>query len=157
MKLLQKDTNGFTFHLGKREKSLLLSVLRLYPLIPVSYHRVSREPKAGDSRADQALLEETMAAQKLENKGKVAAMMAQKFGLREDKSGYRLSLDAQQLEWLLQVLNDVRVGSWILLGCPDTDEGQQREITLKTARYYLVMEFAGYFQSVLLDALNGEA
>jgi hypothetical protein len=87
----------------------------------------------------------------------VAAMMAQKFGLREDKSGYRLSLDAQQLEWLLQVLNDVRVGSWILLGCPDTDEGQQREITLKTARYYLVMEFAGYFQSVLLDALNGEA
>jgi len=66
----------------------------------------------------------------------------------------RLKLSAPQMEWLLQVLNDIRVGSWLVLGEPDEKKGKPIEVNDENARYYAAMEFCGLFQMTLLDALQ---
>jgi predicted house-cleaning NTP pyrophosphatase (Maf/HAM1 superfamily) len=60
-------------------------------------------------------------------------------------------LSPAEIEWLLQVLNDVRVGGWLALGEPE--ELEPPEINETNAPYLLAMEAAGYFQAQLLAAL----
>ena len=69
------------------------------------------------------------------------------------QNGLRFSLRAPQMEWLLQVLNDIRVGSWLILGSPD-QAGKPIVLNEQTAPYFWSMEMSGYFQSALLEALN---
>jgi hypothetical protein len=73
---------------------------------------------------------------------------------RETDAGLRFTLTASEMEWLLQVLNDVRVGSWLALGEPE--ELEIPEVNRTNAPYLLAMESAGYFESALLDALGAK-
>ena len=73
---------------------------------------------------------------------------------RTVKSGFELTVTRAQAEWLLQVLNDVRVGSWLALGEPEEDEAP--EVTEDNARFLLTLELSGLFQSLLLVALDDE-
>jgi hypothetical protein len=82
-------------------------------------------------------------------------MLKQPERFQEIESGFRFALSAPEIEWLLQVLNDVRVGSWIGLGSPDTEKGGKIPLTEETAPLLWVMEMAGSFEMVLLDALSG--
>ena len=49
-------------------------------------------------------------------------------------SGLQLTLSGPEIEWLLQVLNDVRVGSWIALGSPDPESGKKIVFNEKICR-----------------------
>jgi hypothetical protein len=62
-----------------------------------------------------------------------------------------MTLSAADVEWLLQVFNDVRVGSWVHLGLP---EERIAKLTLENAPHLWAMEMAGYFESQLLKALE---
>jgi hypothetical protein len=152
VKLMRADKDRFTFGIGKREKDLLFQILQLYPLVPPAHHRLS---KSGQGRAhdeNQRLLEEALADQRRENRRQVLAMLNEPTRFRETDSGTRFTLTASQVEWLLQVFNDVRVGSWLALGQPE--ELEIPEVSPTNASYLLAMESAGYFESVLLDALG---
>jgi hypothetical protein len=50
------------------------------------------------------------------------------------------------------VLNDIRVGNWVILGSP---EHKPAELTAAKTPHFLAMELAGYFQIPLLQALMG--
>lgn len=154
MKLIDSEGNQFVFHFDLREKRLLHDLLSLYPLIPASHHRLT---KSGDPAAhgDQQLLEEALAEQRQENKRQVDAMLNEKGRFRRRKTGFDLALSADELEWLLQVLNDVRVGSWVLLGEPDEMHGKDVILTEQNARYFWSMELSGMFQAAFLQALQG--
>jgi len=144
----------FSFQMERDERRLLFQVLRAYPLIPIAHHRLS---KSEENREDQQLLEESLAAQRKENKKHVKAMLTAKSRFRANKRGWRWSLTAAQIEWLLQVLNDVRIGAWLAIGSPD---GQMETIAVfneKTAPYFWAMEVSGHFQAVLLKAIDGGA
>jgi hypothetical protein len=155
VKLIQADKDRFIFNLGKREKRLLFEILRRYPLIPAAYPRVSKSPKNTAPNTSQQLLEEALAAQRQEHKKQVLAMLNEPDRFQETESGFRFSLSASQMEWLLQVLNNVRVGSWICLGSPDAEKGEKIPLTEETAPHLWVMEAAGYFEASLLDVLAG--
>jgi len=76
--------------------------------------------------------------------------------VRFSREQARLALVAHggQIEWLLQVLNDVRIGAWLAIGSPD---GQLETIAIfneKTAPYFWAMEVSGHFQAVLLKAID---
>ena len=73
-------------------------------------------------------------------------------GLTKSGSRFRLLLQPTEVEWLLQVLNDVRVGSWLALGEPDEDKPP--DLTPENFRYAVAMEVCGAFQSALLAALG---
>lgn len=156
MKLIRTGKDTFVFALGRREKRLLFELLKLYPLIPPSHHRLSKSTKAGDDDDNQRLLEEGLATQREENKRQVLTMLNEPARFKETESGFRFALSPPQMEWLLQVLNDVRVGSWINLGSPDTEQDEQLALTEETAPYYWVMQAAGFFEMALVEAMSGQ-
>jgi len=154
VKLIQRDGESFLFHISKREKGLLFEVLKLYPLIPIAHHRVSQAAATPSVQETQKLLESALADRTRENKRQLLAMLNQEARLQETDGPQRLKLSGPQMEWLLQVLNDIRVGSWLILGEPDEKKGKPIEVNDENARYYAAMEFCGLFQMTLLDALQ---
>jgi hypothetical protein len=69
--------------------------------------------------------------------------------------GMQLTVSGAEIEWLLQVLNDVRVGSWIALGSPDPEQDKKIVFDKKMLPHFRMMELAGAFETVFLDALSG--
>lgn len=152
MRRLRANQGGFVFLLGRREKELLFETLKLYPLVPASHHRLSKTPDGDPAGENQRLLEESLAEQRRENQRRVLAWLNHPQRLRETKHGFELALAPAQIEWLLQVLNDVRVGSWLALGEPEA--GEEPEVTEQNTRFLIALELCGLFESVLLAALG---
>lgn len=152
MKLLRSDKSGLTFHLGQREKALLLETIKLYPLVPAAHHRLSKSGVGDKHDENQQLLESALTEQRRKNRREVQAMLNEPGRFRTVKPGFELALTPPQAEWLLQVLNDVRVGCWLALGEPEQDEAP--EVTEENAHFLLALELSGLFQSLLLAALG---
>jgi len=156
VKLLRTGKDKFAFALGRREKRLLFELLKLYPLVPPSHHRLSKSAKAGQDDENQRLLEEALTTQREENKRQVLAMLNEPGRFKETESGFRFVISPSKMDWLLQVLNDVRVGSWIALGSPDTENDEDLALTEETAPHYFAMQAAGFFEMALVEAMSGQ-
>jgi hypothetical protein len=143
-----------TFEISAREEALLLATLRLYPALDSSHHKISRDPKAAGS-SEQRLLEESMAQLQAAHRRKVEELFRapQRF-FKDAPDQRRLVLTGGQFEWLLQVLNDVRVGNWVRLGCPDLEKVPPVELTPANARALQAMQLSGQFQMALLEAVK---
>jgi hypothetical protein len=152
VKLVQATKGRLVFHLGRREKRSLLQLLKLYPCVPSAHQVLSRTGRVPDREANQRLLDEALAEQRAANKKQLEALLADPRRFEQTETGARLSLSPAETEWVLQVLNDIRVGNWVLLGSP---EEKPAELTAANAPHFLAMEMAGYFQMPLLEALGG--
>ncbi|MBC8125636.1 MAG: hypothetical protein H8M99_00605 [Gloeobacteraceae cyanobacterium ES-bin-144] len=153
MNLKRTGKTGFVFQLSTREKQILFETIKLYPLVPATHHRLSKT--AGDqSEENQWLLDESLAEQRTANRRQLEALLKDPARFKKSGSNFRLQLKAAEMEWLLQVFNDIRVGSWLALGEPDEDKPPA--ITPENFRYAVALEVCGAFQSVILAAL-GEA
>lgn len=151
MKLIKSGRGHYHFQIGDKEKALLFTVLDRYPAVPAAHQRLS---KFEDKPEAQELLETTLAEHRAVNQGKVAAMLKTPDRFRKDKSGWHFSLSAAEMEWLLQALNDVRVGSWLALGSPDGPVETLGALNDRTAGHFWAMEMSGHFQAALLEALR---
>jgi hypothetical protein len=154
MKLLRKGNDKFVFHLGKKDRPMLNAVLDRYPVVPSAHQPLSRTAPASQNEVNQRLLDEALAEQRQENKRQLRGLLADPERFKETSHGWHLTLSLTDIEWLLQVLNDVRVGSWIVLGAPEQDLWNL-QLNEQTAQHALAMEMAGYFQMRLLEALGG--
>jgi hypothetical protein len=154
MKLSRTSRNRFVFHLRKREQRLLFDTLQLYPLVPPAHHRLAKTDPSSNDDEMQALLDEALAEDRRENQKRVLALVKKAHRYNETTRRIELTLTRAQMEWLLQVLNDVRVGSWLALGEPEA--GEEPEINEANARYLLALELCGLFQSLFLAALGVE-
>lgn len=152
MKLLRKTTEAFTFELEWLERVELQEVLGRYPLTPLTHYQIARDPASGPQAVDQPLLEEAMAAQQLALRQKVRELLGPGRRFSGDGDHYLLTLSGEDVEWLLQVLNDVRIGCWLQLGCPA--EAQPDDPDQLGIGYHLLMETALMFEMVLLQALD---
>jgi len=152
VRFVRTGKNGHVFHFSLREKQLLFETLKLYPLVPASHPRLSKGKATPQSDENQRLLEDSLAEQRAENRRQMLAMLNDAERFREVKTGFELALAPGDLEWLLQVLNDVRVGSWLKLGEPE--QGSEPEVNSRNAKYLIAMELGGMFESVLLSALG---
>jgi len=141
----------FVLQIGTREKNLLLGVLELYPCIPAA-HRLKKLDRLPYS--SQKLLDEALAEQRTENKKQLEAFLAEPARFEQTEHGWRFSISSAELEWLLQILNDIRVGSWIKLGSPDEKRGM-RLLDKEMAPDFWAMELAGALQMQMLEALKG--
>jgi hypothetical protein len=157
VRLVKTAADHRVFQISKREKRLLFEVLKLYPLIPAVQHRLSRTADEEAIAEEQRLLEEALAEQKKENKKQLLAMLNEDQRFVQAERGHRFTLSLPQMEWLLQVLNDIRVGSWLKLGCPDEKNGKPLELNENNAHYYFAMEYCLLFQAALLHALDSPA
>src|SRR5258708_3224687 len=112
MKFIRSQKPGtagrpFVFHISKREKAVLLSTLKLYPLLDGSYHQLSRNPKT-TGEAEQEWLEEAMEQQRQDHKKKLGQFFNndQRF-FKDGKGDLLFTLTGEQVEWLLRVLNEI--------------------------------------------------
>ena len=154
MKLIRATKGNLLFHVAERERTLLVELLSLYPRVPAAHQRLSNSGKIPGGEESQRLLDEALAQQRTETKNKLRAFMTDPRRFERSEPGYRLSISPAEVEWLLQVLNDIRVGSWILLGSP----AQRLEIDSlneQNSADVWAMEIAGSFQMHLLEALEG--
>lgn len=150
MKLLRVENDRRVFELAKGEKDLLEIALGFYPVIPSAHQRLSKSSQPND--ANQHLLDEALAEQRKENKKLVQDLLSNPRRFRETEDSVEMTLSAAEIEWLLQVLNDVQVGNWILLGSPE--KRPRFSLNSENARHVLAMDLACMFQSELLEAIH---
>jgi hypothetical protein len=155
VKRIRAKGDQLVFEIGRGEKALLFEMLRLYPLVSPTHHRLSRKSNIAQPKDHQRLLEESLAAQREENRKNVRTLLDEPGRFQSTPAGFHFKITRTEIEWLLQVLNDVRVGSWIALGSPDTQQEEKIVLNEKTAPRIRSMEVAGAFEMVFLDALSG--
>ena len=153
MKLDRIAGNQFVFRFSSRERHLLLDLLARYPLIPPQHSQLTR---GSDPRLleEQRLLDEALAEHRAESRRQLQSLVDGEGRFRQVGHGFEFSLERLQLEWLLQVLNDIKVGSWIQAGSPDTENGKLPELTAENLPHFLTMELAGAFQMLFLKAAD---
>ena len=156
MKLIHAATDAFQFEISADEKGLLFQLLQLYPLVPATHYRLSKDRQISNREENQLLLDETLSSQRLANRQQVEAMLNEPKRFATCAAGYQVSFRRGEMEWLLQVFNDVRLGSWIALGSPDHQEEMRQRRKPQAARHLLIMDLTAFFETAFLDALSGE-
>ncbi len=151
MKLLRASKTRLTFRLSPREHHLFLQVLQLYPCIPPAHQRLSKAPATGKLQESQRLLDEALAEQRAAHKQQIEALLNDPRYFTQVEKDWCLSISRADGEWLLQIFNDIRVGSWVNLGSPEDIHSALNE---KSAPDFWAMELAGLFQVHLLEALK---
>ena len=131
---------------------MLFSLLRRYPVMLGAHFRTRHPPKTEESKKNQDLLEEALAEQQKDNRKQLEQMLAEAGRFTENDLGYTFRISHSEIEWLLQVLNDIRVGSWIQLGEPDPSAAASIQLNEQTMLLTWAMEIAGLFQHALLEA-----
>jgi hypothetical protein len=103
--------------------------------------------------AEQEWLEEAMEQQRQDHKKKLEQFFDndRRF-FKDGKGDLQLTLTAEQLEWLLRVLNEIRVGSWVRLGRPEMEDARKLQLSSEQSHFLASMELSGYFQAALLEA-----
>ena len=158
MKRLQRSDDQFTFEFSDQEQFVLLALLEMFPMVPVTHHRLSREPQAiPDPEDNQHLLEDSLSAHQSETQDWIASLADGNDRFTQSGESLRLSVTRMEMERLLQILNDVRVGSWLALGSPELEPDVELKTDEENAMYVHWMELAGWFESFFLDALHGPA
>ena len=155
MKLLRAGKIKLQFEINREEMPLLQLVLGLYPLVPTTHHQLSKHRQIPKPNENQQLLEESLASQRRENRRHIEALLRDTKRFTETESGCRISFTRNEIECLLQVLNDVRVGSWLALGSPGGPMEIQPGMSPETARHLLIMDAAGFFEMNFLRAASG--
>lgn len=154
MKLVRKDDKAFVFEMVPDEKRLFLDVLKLYPLIPAAHRPAPRTAGAAPPPDNEKLLAEALSERKQANKRQLQKLLSEERPFKTIPTGCLFTLGDSQAEWLLQVVNEIRVGSWLILGEPDEKKGKPIRLNRENARYYAAMEFCDYIEMTLLDAFN---
>jgi hypothetical protein len=153
VKFLRRENNHLLFSLRGTEREVLTWALKLYPVVPAGQAKVTRTGLPDPNADHQQLLDEALAAQRKENEQRLQEFLADR-GRFEKAEGFLLfRLTDSEADWLLEVLNDIRVGSWVRLGRPTKDAETNLPLDPQTMRHLWAMESAGRFETLLLEGL----
>lgn len=128
--------------------------LKLYPLVPPAHHRIASPEQPPVNEEFQRLLDEALTEDRRQKREQILKLFNELQHTSPSSHGVELTLSRSQVDWLLQVLNDVRVGSWLALGEPELDAIP--DLNEQNARFLIALKVCGMFQSVLLAALGVE-
>lgn len=152
MKLIETNEHDLIFGMSAGQKTTLERVLREYPVLPEKQSAISRTRDDAELETEQELLEEALQERRDENRRHVGNFLREPGRFEVTEEEIRLRLRRNRVNWLLEVLNEIRVGHWHQLGSPDIDE---TVLTPENIEQYISMQLCAEFQMVLLDALNG--
>ena len=154
MKLLSTDREGgkFTFRFEQAEREWFRHILDLYPVQQTALKG------AEESGADD-LLEKALAERRKKLRGDAEIFL--KAGKLEIDPAFNefwdLTLNATEIEELLQILNNVRVGLWLRMGKPDPSIEQlmPTKPNEEQVRAHMVMHVSAAWQAALMAAVDG--
>jgi hypothetical protein len=154
LKLLKHDPHALTFLVGKRERDMLSALLLRYPVLSSAHYRKRHPAGSTEAGVDDDLLRDALSDQQKETRRHLEEWLKSEGRFQETDLGYSFSLTLAELEWMLQILNDIRVGSWVQLGEPDGKSPPKIEMTESTVQLAWALEMAGLFQHHLLEAVQ---
>jgi hypothetical protein len=155
VRLLPSKDDRLVFQFSATERDLFLAAVSFYPLLNPDYHRLTKNATADPKlAAEEKVLRDAMEEQRRENKKLLAEFIDSIDWKKSKEDKFRISLTPEQVDWLLRILNDVRVGAWDIIGRPNQQERSQIDLQSKNSHYYGVMELSGSFQSAFLHALE---
>lgn len=153
MKLIRRTQGRRVFALSGREKGLFERLLGFFPLRPEIPARLTREPQAAMEDAD-ALLQSSLREARAELAGWLALRFAEGEVFQRSGNGWQMTVSEEDTERLLRVLNELRVGAWTKLGCPEDLDVEGLEKSAAGGPFFDIMILAGHFQTRLLDGLD---
>ena len=156
MRLVKLTKQCLKYQLDQLEVECLRSLLRQFPITADVHARISRTDADPKSIERETLLNESLVEHRRELKLQAMNLIgAGKFKRRE--KGCLLTLNPEEREILLQILNDIRIGCWHVLGEPEELEPEKPAQTEKEAVFYNLMNLAGYFEVAFLHALGRDS
>lgn len=157
MKLVEQREDALVFELREWERHLLIAVLGRYPQVAPDYFPFSKQGLPQDKAEDAELHREMFAEEQGGNRREVGEFILKSLTSDVPVPPLKLcqfTLERSRVDWLLQVINDVRVGSWVKLDRPDEAKLRRLARQAESRELIEVMEFCGYVQMVLLDAVS---
>jgi hypothetical protein len=148
MRLLKQSGAGWTYGLNRNEGILLRALVREFPPMAATAVKIARTGTDARSAERERLLNESLAQHRQELKKLAGKLLAAR--LRHEKDGWRLSLNANEREVLLQLLNDIRIESWHALGEPENLDALPSPPSEADLRQHHLMHLAGYFEWTML-------
>ena len=150
MKLLKQVRNGWEYELNQQEAMCLRTLIRDFPLTPVTRAQATKTESGRKAAEREQLLNESLAEHRLDLKRRATKLLASG-KLKAGQAGWRLRLNLEEREILLQLFNDIRVGSWRALGEPEDLESITPARSEKEMSFHTLMQLAGYFEVKLLN------
>lgn len=160
MKLLSKTEKQLDFELNELETQLLGLTLSAYPMAdhawatPGSSTDSPPQPAANSTSPDPELLHDALKELKEAHRSRLVTFLSGQ-GLEALSNGRsQLHLPREDVEWFLQVVNELRVASWYRLGCPPEEAEADLTARAELLPDLLRLDFAGLLLSVILSALE---
>jgi hypothetical protein len=156
----QFDEEKLVVELNDQEKSLFLVIISLFPQVPVAHHQLSQRADLPDAGTNQLLLEESLKMQKNENQAWIKSTFKDPGRFLPVKTGengflYHLAVTRPEIEMLLQIFNDVRLGSWLALGSPDVEQKRKKVSAARPPSPLMQrLELAGLFEMFFLKIVH---
>jgi hypothetical protein len=149
MKLVNESKGVWRYQLKEKEAAVLVELIKKFPFAEIDHVKISNTEKDPDTIEREKLLNESLSDHRRELKSLAQNLLDQdKF--KKIKSGQLLTLDSEEREILLQVLNDIRIGSWHVLGDPESLESTPANPSNQYLAYRGLMDVAGYFEIGLI-------
>lgn len=159
MKLLGRQGDNLVVTLRLRDREQWVFLLQRYPVSQPSDHRLSSPASAEALTEEQEMLEEALTEQQMANRTMIERFVQERLApsAEEDENApraMRLTLTREEVDWLLEVINDVRVGFWTRLGRPGPEQLHSAQLMAAHPFECASMEMAAWVQSFLLGALE---
>jgi hypothetical protein len=150
MKLAKQTKRGFQYELDGEDAESLRFLVKQFPITAFSPANISKTDSSSNAEEREKLINESLRAHRTELKRKARDLvLGEKFKKSDDKQFYHISVQAR--ETMLQILNDIRVESWRILGEPEDPEASVFRVTGDKFKYYHFMRLAGYFEYHFLN------
>jgi len=149
MKLAKQKDGLWQYHLAQNEAAVLVGLLKKFPFTKIDPVKISKTDKHPKAREREKLLNESLAEHRKELK-KLALDLIRPDKFKRMEKGWFMTLSSENRETMLQILNDIRVGSWRALGEPDDLHSHAPQTSAKDLAYRSLMDLAGYFECSLL-------
>ena len=153
MRVFEKTDSALVLELGLAETDFLKQILADYPLVADESRRFSAFADADEVRENTQLLQNSLREHTQTNRDKLQTWLASPKTWKPFPDRILLSLKTEDCSWFLQILNDLRIGSWQKLNRPDPEELESVELNQENAHPLLAMEVSGLLQTLILNAL----
>ena len=155
MKLVRQNQRCRHYQLRPVDAQLFTAVLGHFPCLQRGHLRASLTGDGPAIEEAEALLAAATEERTRKHRSELDEWLQAADRFKTVGQHLELRVELRRIEWLLQILNDVRLGMWVKLGSPKDLEVAARDAAPEQMLPLVLMDAAGMFQMVLLgDAIS---
>lgn len=148
MKLAEETKKGFEYHVSAQDAYFLRFLVKQFPPPAFAPARISKTDS--DAAERENWLNESLAAHRDHLRRKARNLVnSGKFKMAGKAQLYRISREGREI--MLQILNELRVESWRILGEPENLDLNIFDLPREKIKYHQIMTLAGYFEHHFLN------